>query len=215
MRVHERVPAFDISIRGDELEHNRIQLEHNLQHTELSFRLSSTSDDEQHPSKARHHRRKNNPNESSVEYPRHLSEPSFHEFPSIVRSTGDQYVDDDSQFHPWSYRTGNDEEGINPYVGDTISTAAHHASALTLSAGLGGGRGARRDVSLSGAEYDPERPLHAIIAGVNSKHSMFDWDRSKSKVQVFNYSVFCVLPNIHVNKLKLECRKCFMGSFNC
>ena len=194
MRAHERVPAFDISIHGDELEHHRIQLEHNLQHTELSFRLSSTSDDEQHPqSKVRHHRRKNNPNESSVEYPRHLSEPSFHEFSSIVRSTGDHYAyaDDDSQFHPWSYRIGNDEEGINPYTGDTVSTAAHHASALTLSAGLGGGRGARRDASLSGAEYDPERPLHAMIAGVNSKHSMFDFDRSKSKVQVFIYS-FCV-----------------------
>ena len=200
MRAHERVPAFDISIHGDELEHNRIQLEHNLQHTELSFRLSSTSDDEQqHQSKVRHHRRKNNPNESSVEYPRHLSEPSFHEFSSIVRSTGDHYADDDSQLHPWSYRIGNDEEGINPYTGDTVSTAAHHASALTLSAGLGGGRGARRDASLSGAEYDPERPLHAMIAGVNSKHSMFDFDRSKPKVQVFDYSVS---SNILVNILE-------------
>ena len=203
MRGHERVPAFDISIRGDELEYNRIQLEHNLQHTELSFRLSSTSDDEQQQSKVRHHhRRKNNPNESSVEYPRHLSEPSFHEFPSLVRSTGDHYADEDSQLHPWSYRIGNDEEGINPYVGDTVSTAAHHASALTLSAGLGGYRGARRDASLSGAEYDPERPLQAMIAGVNSKHSMFDFDRSKSKVQVFNCSM---LSNIHVNILELGC----------
>ncbi|KAF8802092.1 hypothetical protein BYT27DRAFT_7197143 [Phlegmacium glaucopus] len=183
MRVHERAPAFDISIRGDELEYNRIQLERNLQHTELSFRLSSTSDDEQHYPKIKHHRRKNNPNESSVEYPRHISEPSFHEFPSIVRSTSHHYADEDSQIHPWSYRIGDDEEGINPYGGDTVSTAAHHASALTLSAGLGGGRGARRDASLSGAEYDPERPLHAMIAGVNSKHSMFDLDRSKSKVQ--------------------------------
>ena len=196
MRVHERIPAFDISIRGDELEHNRIQLEHNLQHTELSFRLSLTSDDEQHQSKVRHHRRKNNNlNESSVEYPRHLSEPSFHEFSSIVRSI-DHYADEDSQVHPWSYRTGNDEEGINPYAGDTVSTAAHHASALTLSAGLGGGRGARRDASLSGAEYDPERPLHAMIAGVNSKHSMFDFDRSKSKAQVFNHSLLSI---IHAN----------------
>ena len=195
MRAHERVPAFDISIHGDELEYNRIQLEHNLQHTELSFRLSSTSDDEQqqqqqqqqHHSKVKHHRRKNNnPNESSVEYPRHLSEPSFHEFSSIVRSTaGDQYADEESQLHPWSYRLSNEEEGINPYGGgDTVSTAAHHASALTLSAGLGGGRGARRDASFSGAEYDPERPLHAMIAGVNSKHSMFDFDRSRPKAQV-------------------------------
>ena len=200
MRAHERAPALDISIRGDELEHNRIQLEHNLQHTELSFRLSSTSDDEQHHPKIRPHRRKNNPNESSVEYPRHLSEPSFNEFPSIVRSTGGHYADEDSQIHPWSYRIGDDEEGIHPYGGDTISTAAHHASALTLSAGLGGGRGARRDASLSGAEYDPERPLHAMIAGVNSKHSMFDLDRSKSKVQVFNL----LLPNIHLNTQILQ-----------
>jgi hypothetical protein len=198
MRAHERAPAFDISIRGDELEYNRIQLENNLQHTELSFRLSSTSDDEQHHPKIRHHHRNN---DSSVEYPRHLSEPSFHEFPSIVRSTGDHYADEDSHLHPWSYRTGDDEEGINPYGGDTVSTAAHHASALTLSAGLGGGRGARRDASLSGAEYDPERPLHAMIAGVNSKHSMFDLDRSKSKVQVFNFSV---LTNIHFNTIKFH-----------
>lgn len=204
MRAHERVPAFDISIHGDELEHNRIQLEHNLQHTELSFRLS---DDDQHLSKTRHHRRKNNPNESSLEYPRHLSEPSFHEFPSIVRSTGDHYADDDSQ-HPWSYRTGNEDEGINPYGGDTISTAAHHASALTLSAGLGGGRGARRDASLSGAEYDPERPLHAMIAGVNSKHSMFDWDRSKSKLQVFDYSLS---SNFHVNIARIRVLQIFHG----
>ena len=55
-----------------------------------------------------------------------------------------------------------------------MSTAAHHASALTLTAGLGGGRAARRGLSLSRAEYDPERPLHAMIAGVSSKHSLFD-----------------------------------------
>ena len=212
MRAHERAPAFDISIRGDELEYNRIQLEHNLQHTELSFRLSSTSDDEQHHSKIRHHRRKNKnkPNDSSVEYPRHLSEPSFHEFPSIVRSTGDHHADEYGQTH-WSYRLGDDEEGINPYTGDTVSTAAHHASALTLNAGLGGGRGARRDASLSGAEYDPERPLHAMIAGVNSKHSMFDLDRSKSKVQVFSYS--CYLAFI-LTYSELGCCEYDMRSFS-
>ena len=63
---------------------------------------------------------------------------------------------------------GNNEEVINPYGGYTISTSARYASALTLGAGLGGDRGARRDASLSGAEYDPERPYHAMIAGVNS-----------------------------------------------
>jgi hypothetical protein len=35
---------------------------------------------------------------------------------------------------------------------------------------------------MSGAEYDPDRPLHAMIAGVNSKHSMFDPDPSKHQV---------------------------------
>jgi len=73
------------------------------------------------------------------------------------------------QPHAWSYRSGEDDEEIHPFVGgETISTAAHHASALTLSAGLGG-RGERRDVSLSGAEYDPERPLQDLIAGIGTK----------------------------------------------
>lgn len=201
MRAHDRAPVFDTSIRGDELEYNRIQLEHNLQHSELSFRLSSTSDDEHPHPKIRHSRHKSNPIQTSVEYPRHLSEPSFNEFPSIVRSAGDHYANEDSQMHPWSYRIGDDEEGINPYGGDTVSTAAHHASALTLSAGLGGGRAARRDASLSGAEYDPERPLHAMIAGVNSKHSIFDLDRSKSKVQVFGFSM---LPDLDFTQPHLQ-----------
>jgi hypothetical protein len=81
----------------------------------------------------------------------------------------------------WSYRTG-DDEGIAPYGGETMSTAAHHASAVTFTAGL---RGARtREPSLIGGEYDPDRPLHAMISGVNSKHSMLDMDPSKSKHQV-------------------------------
>ncbi|KIM35865.1 hypothetical protein M413DRAFT_32104 [Hebeloma cylindrosporum] len=163
--------AFDdISIHGDELENHRIQLEKNLQNTDLSFRLSSTSDDDDGFT----HRRPNH-RESSVEYPRHLSEPSGPEFPSFMHRSSEHFGDEDqSRLHAWSYRSGDDEEGISPYGGETVSTAAHHASALTLSAGLGGGRAARqRDPSMSGAEYDPDRPLHAMIAGVNSKHSMF------------------------------------------
>ncbi|KAF8158574.1 hypothetical protein B0H34DRAFT_464811 [Crassisporium funariophilum] len=190
MKRRSKGTAFDISIHGDQLEHNRIQLEHNLQHTELSFRLSSTSDDENNDDRRPYphhaHDKSRRMDHSSVEYPRHLSEPSFHDYPSMIhRSTGDQFGDEDTngQVHPWSYRTGDDEEGINPYGGETVSTVAHHASALTISAGLGGGRGARRDPSLSGAEYDPDRPLHAMISGVNSKHSMFDIDPSKSRFQ--------------------------------
>ncbi|KAE9405716.1 hypothetical protein BT96DRAFT_1015432 [Gymnopus androsaceus JB14] len=155
--VHPGIP-------GDELENNRIQLEHNLQNTDLSFRLSSQGDND------------------SVEYPRHNSGPSHaQEFGSFLHHSRGEFGD-----HAWSYRTGDDEEGINPYGGETMSTAAHHASALTLTAGLGGGRGARRDVSLSGAEYDPDRPLENIIAGVDSRFSIFDLDPSRSKYSAFD-----------------------------
>jgi hypothetical protein len=92
------------------------------------------------------------------------------------------------------YRTGEDDEGIHPFAGgETLSTAAHHASALTLSAGLGG-RGERRDVSLSGAEYDPERPLQDLIAGIGTKFNLFDAEKEPSPRVVglpffFSYSV--------------------------
>jgi hypothetical protein len=89
-----------------------------------------------------------------------------------------------SPHHVWSYRTGEDEDGISPFGAETMSTAAHHASAVTISAGLGGGRAARnREPSLSGGEYDPDRPLYAMIGGVSNKSAMLD-DPSKSKQQV-------------------------------
>ncbi|RDB24453.1 hypothetical protein Hypma_008433 [Hypsizygus marmoreus] len=171
MKKHAIGSVLDISIRGDELEHQRVQLEHNLQHTDLSFRLSSASDDDEY-----------NHNQS-LEYPRHNSGPTtFPDFASYELPSRDHFEDTHSQIHPWSYRTVDDEDGINPYAGgETMSTAAHHASALTLSAGLGGGRGGRRDISLSGAEYDPDRPLHDMIAGVDSKLSVFDVEASRSK----------------------------------
>lgn len=189
MKRQSRGAAFELSIQGDELENDRIMLEHNLQNTELSFRLSSTSDEEdRHPANTTYRRHQRQ--DSSIEYPRHLSEPSLPEFPSFAahhRSRDDFGGEDDishSHAHGWSYRTHDDDEGINPYGAHSMSTAAHHASALTLSAGLGGGRAARRDISLSGAEYDPDRPLHAIMAGVNSKqHSMFDLDPTKTHVR--------------------------------
>jgi len=181
MKRHSTGNAFDISIHGDDLENHRIQLERNLQNTDISFRLSDDEEGYAHrrPTRVHHH-------ESSVEYPRHLSEPSGPELPSFVHRSSEHFGDEDqSRLHAWSYRSG-DDEGINPYGGETVSTVAHHASALTLSAGLGGGRAARqRDPSMSGAEYDPDRPLHAMIAGVNSKHSMFDPDPSKHQVLFF------------------------------
>ncbi|KAJ7459702.1 hypothetical protein FB451DRAFT_1271215 [Mycena latifolia] len=165
MKRHSKSPVLDISIRGDQLEHERIQLEHNLQHTDLSLHLSSHDDD-------------------TVEYARHNSGPSaFPDFISFDHRSRDNFDGDmHSQIHAWSYRTGDDEDGISPYGGETVSTAAHHASALTLSAGLGG-RGGRRDISLSGAEYDPDRPLHDMMAAVDPKLSIFDMDPSRSRYE--------------------------------
>ena len=162
-------------IRGDEQEHNRIQLEHNLQHTDLSLHLSSQPESEQG-----HHY------ESSVEYPRHDSGPaterSFNAFTSF---DGDDFASH-SHLNAWSYRTADDDDfgAIDPYGGTSMSTAAHHASALTLSAGLRGRGGGRRDISLSGAEYDPDRPLGDMIATVDSRFSMLVDPSSKSKYQV-------------------------------
>jgi hypothetical protein len=132
----------------------------------LSLHLSSTHED------------------YSVENPRHQSTISapFSAFDSIDRSRDALELDEGlSQPHAWSYRTGEDEEGIHPFAGgETLSTAAHHASALTLSAGLGG-RGERRDISLSGAEYDPERPLQDLIAGIGTKFTSFNAEKGPSR----------------------------------
>ena len=158
-----RSGSLEFSIRGDELEQNRIQLEQNLQHTDLSLHLSSTPDD------------------SDVEYPRRNSGPeNFVGFASFDHISRDNFDPDESHFHAWSYRTADDENGINPYEGRTISTAAHHASALTLSAGLAG-RGSRRDVSMSGAEYDPDRPLTGIIPGFGTRIPGIDGDSTRSR----------------------------------
>ena len=160
-------PKFDISIAGDEQEQSRIQLEKNLLHTDLSLHLSSTHDD------------------LSVENPRHHSSVSapFSAFNSIDPSRDALDMDEGiSQLHAWSYRTGEDDEGVRPFVGgETLSTAAHHASALTLSAGLAG-RGERRDISFSGAEYDPDRPLQDLIAGIGSQFSLLGADPSRHAV---------------------------------
>lgn len=177
-------------IRGDELEHNRIQLEHNLQHTDLSLHLSSQQDSEQEQ-ETRHNY------DSSVEYPRHnpgpAAERSFNAFASFEVDNFGGDMDSHSQLHAWSYRTADDDEyggAVNPYGAESMSTAAHHASALTLSAGLRGHGGGRREISLSGAEYDPDRPLGDMIAGVDSRFSMYDGSTSKSKYQV------CLLSSI-------------------
>ena len=151
--------AFDFSIIGDEVEQNRIQLEKNLQQTDLSLQLSSLPGDNFEQ------------DDPSVEYARHMSGPTQADFPSFGFSARD-HDDPDSFNHPnaWSYGTF-DEDGVRPFAGETISTAAHHASALTLSAGLAG----RATANVSETEYDPDRPLQRMIAPI---------DRSKDDIRL-------------------------------
>ncbi|RXW21076.1 hypothetical protein EST38_g4784 [Candolleomyces aberdarensis] len=176
MKRHTRGSAYDISIHRDQVEQHRRLLENRLK-SNISIPVPPASDDEDY-----YHYQQN----SSVEYPRHDSGPMpYPDFPSFAHRSREHFQDEDSHMHMgWSYRTGDDDDGINPYGGETMSTAAHHASAVTITAGLGGGRGHRRDVSMSGAEYDPERPLNQIMAGVG-RMSMLD-DPSKSKNTVNN-----------------------------
>ncbi|KIY46586.1 hypothetical protein FISHEDRAFT_75505 [Fistulina hepatica ATCC 64428] len=150
--------SLDISIHDDEQEARRQQLEHNLQQTAADLSLHLTDDDE---------------HASSVEYPRHNSnsqlEYFFHDKSQFDDDGGD--LEHPNSIDPYASRSrSQDPRSLSyaSYGGRTISTAAHHASAVTLSAGLAGRRGnGRRDVSLSGAEYDPDRPLHDIIGAID------------------------------------------------
>ncbi|KAG6336271.1 hypothetical protein ID866_2825 [Astraeus odoratus] len=51
-----------------------------------------------------------------------------------------------------------------------FTPVAHHASAVTITAGLG--RNPRREPSMSGAEYDPDRPLQDIMAGMDTTEAV-------------------------------------------
>ena len=161
-------PRPEFSIVGDEQERHRIQLEHNLQNRDLSIDLLSSQGD------------------YSLEYARHAERSrSPFSYPSYVHH--EHSVDDQSQINPWSYRTvdDDDENGVNPYVGESLSTVAHHASAVTLNAGLGPRRG---DDTRSGAEFDPERPLQNIMAGAE-RLSMFGNNTTSKSIN--NVGFFC------------------------
>ena len=165
------------NIFGDKLEQDRIQLEHDLQHTNLSLHLSYDPSDC-----------------SSVEYPRRNPGPShFQDFTSFdiyhIRDDFEQVSHD--HLHSFSYHAAHGEEGINPFSAETMSTAAHHASALTISAGLA--PRTPRNISISGAEYDPDWPLHDLLAGAKHILSFVDGDPSQ-----MNY--FVCLPLLHPSR---------------
>lgn len=188
--MSRRAAQLDWSIRGDEQEQQRVLLEHNLQHTDLSLHLSSTPDEY-----------------SDVEYPRHASVPSppFSAFASFDHRSGDDFdPHEQSRFHAWSYHT---DDGVQPYAAGSFSTAAHHASALTISAGLGGGRAPRRDLSLSGAEYDPDRPLHGIMSGIAGRVRGFDANSTRSRQIVRHFpSLIARQCLIACNSIDRKCR---------
>lgn len=158
----------EFSIVGDEQERHRIQLEHNLQNKDLSIDLLSSHGD------------------YSLEYARHAERSRS---PFSHRSYGhhDHSVEEQSQVNPWSYRTADDddENGVNPYAGESHSTVAHHASVVTLNAGLGPRRG---DDTRSGAEFDPERPLQNIMAGAERLSMFGNNTTSKSIRNVYLFS---------------------------
>ncbi|KAG8693838.1 hypothetical protein FRC11_002629, partial [Ceratobasidium sp. 423] len=101
----------------------------------------------------------------SLEYGRHgAPSPRFEGVASFARYDSDLERSRDASARRsaryQSFRTADDSyDG-----GQTQSTAAHHASGVTVGAGLGYGTGAR-PVSRagSGAEYDPDRELSGML----------------------------------------------------
>lgn len=176
--------VLDLSIVGDEEEQHRIELEHNLQDLSIQLSLSNPSQasDQEQSGDLRSRKAQQSDSSFELEYPRHNSRPRD---TSIFHGRNSPYLDNTQQeqeFNPhhYSYRSIDDEDGVH-YMGNTISTVAHHASAVTLSAGLGG-RGNKRgfvgEASLSGAEYDPDRPLDSVLNGVANDLSMLNMDNS-------------------------------------
>lgn len=184
---------LDMSIVGDEEEQHRIELEHNLR--DLSIQLSASNpsnvDEEEqdlahHTSVRRDHYRSYAGLDSSdeLEYPRHDPQPRD---VSIFDGQGTSFLEPsqiDYDANYYSYPPG-EEDGTH-YAADTLSTAAHHASAITLSAGLAGRGGKRthvRDMSMSGMEYDPDRPLDNVVKGVINDLSMLNVNVSSPKIK--------------------------------
>ncbi|KDQ09859.1 hypothetical protein BOTBODRAFT_58395 [Botryobasidium botryosum FD-172 SS1] len=168
------------SIPGDPLEEERIRLENDIQNNLVnhSFEPSSCTQSADY----------------SLEFARHDTGPNvshYDAFNSFVsrhhQSDPDQYgheEDEDSYRAPemHSYRTVDADESLA--VGETMSTQHHHASAVTLGAGLGGGYG--RSPTRTGAEYDPDRQLQHLLEGRGKGNiSFLDDSRTTTKKMSF------------------------------
>ena len=162
----EEEAVLNMSIVGDEEERHRIELEQNLQDLSIQLSLSTPSQNDDADSSV------------EVEYPRHA--PSLRDV-SVYRghSSMADITPIEHDFNPGGFHDDNSQYGAN-----TMSTAAHHASAVTLSAGLGARTGKRHyqaDASLSGAEYDPDRPLDTVVNGMADELSMLNMKPSRGE----------------------------------
>lgn len=176
--------VLDMSIVGDEEEQHRIELEQNLQDLSIPLSLSNPShaSDNEYSVERRSGQHKHSESSFELEYPRHNPCPRD---VSGFQAQNFSFLDNtqlDRDFDPnhYAYRSADDEADVH-YVGNTLSTAAHHASAVTLSAGLDGRSGKRAytgEASLSGAEYDPDRPLETLLNGVADDLSMLNMDNT-------------------------------------
>ena len=185
---------LNLSIVGDVEERNRIQLERDLQDLSIALSISNPSQ----ASENGFNGSKMHPeahfgeevDDDSLEYPRHNSGMNdvsiFHGYDSSV--VDHSHMTNDYDPHFYSHPTA---DGDGDYFahggGDTISTAAHHASALTLTAGLAGKGGRRRahvaDASLSGAEYDADRPSEVIANGIKRNMSLLGTNSPASRMR--------------------------------
>ena len=104
----------------------------------------------------------------SIEYPRHAPLPNAsHNYPRPGGVAAD--VGDDSLASPH----------------DTFSTAAHHASNLTIRGGLRGRTNA--DSPSQNAEYDPDRKLDAML---RAQHNLSIFNESPSHIQFIPVGIF-------------------------
>lgn len=146
---------MSLRIEGDQLEQHRIRLERDIASTIPSPPTMSPGsvreDDED--------------DVSSVDLPRHNSNPrhSFHSFEHPSHFDSDFY----------SRHGDEDSVALDPELGHTMSTAAHHASALTLTAGLRGRDFTPGKSLQANQEFDPHRPLQPMLGAADGL-SMFN-----------------------------------------